>query len=309
MSNDIKILGLSGKKQSGKNTSANYLIGVFLKALHVVEDFQLTTDGELGVTDIFGDKKYAGIFDPYSTHPEFVQFAEENIWPFIKWYSYADFLKQHVCIDVLGLRYEQCYGTDAEKNTETHLKWEDMPEVITDFNGEAYSNWEKEIVKGRLGKYYKKSIDGFVFHAPGPMTGREVMQFVGTEVFRKMYNNVWVDATIRQIKKDRPGMAVITDVRFANEVDGILKQELMSDTPCGGKVVRFLRDPYEGQDQHASETALDDYDFEGNPNCIVIDNKTMTIPEQNKALHDVLAANSWIPHHIPDEVLAEVTPK
>jgi hypothetical protein len=44
------------------------------------------------------------------------------------------------------------------------------------------------------------------------------MQFVGTDFFRKMKTNVWVDATINKIKKEKPKIALITDFIFPNEV-------------------------------------------------------------------------------------------
>ena len=106
------------------------------------------------------------------------------------------------------------------------------------------------------------------------MTAREVMQYVGTEIFRKMYGNVWVDSTIRKIKQDNPTMAIVCDIRFPNEVEGVQQ--------VGGKVLRLLRDPYQGEDQHASETALDDYPPEKFD--WVVDNREQSIEEQNNAI-------------------------
>lgn len=261
-----KILGLSGKKQSGKNTSANYIVGVWLKALGICKDFSITSKGNLLVTDTFGIPDSEGIFD--INHEKTRGFCEENLDLCLKVYSFADFLKKNVCMDILGLTREQCYGTDEDKNTQTHLKWEDMPGVVT-----AYDK-----------------LNDLVYHEPGPMTAREVLQFVGTEIFRKMYYNVWVDATLRQINKDSPEMAVICDVRFKNEADSILNQE-------EGKVVRFTRNPL--QDNHESETNLDDY----NNFSYVIDNSNCSIEEQNRLLHEYLEKEEWIPTPVPEYLL------
>ena len=38
-------------------------------------------------------------------------------------YSFADPLKQDICMNILGMTYEQCYGTDDDKNTTTDLTW------------------------------------------------------------------------------------------------------------------------------------------------------------------------------------------
>jgi len=274
--NKIKILGLSGKKQSGKDTTANYIVGHTLKGLKVTSDFSITKDGKLFVTDVFGNKAYKGILDLDSRHPEYLAFAEEHIYPFVKTYSYADVLKQKVCIDVLGLTYEQCYGTNEEKNNLTHLKWENMPGITTN---------PHMLQIGAVDLGCKTF--GVTYHEPGSMTAREVMQYVGTEIFRKMYGNVWVDATIKQIKTDEPILAIIRDVRFPNEIVGIEK-----DKEIEGQILRYLRDIYKGQDQHESETALDDYKF--SKKTIIIDNQEMTIDEQNLFAHVKLAQKKWV---------------
>jgi hypothetical protein len=267
--NEVKLLGLSGKKQSGKTTTANYLVGVFLKALKITEDFSITDKGELLITDIFGNTEYCGIMDLQNRNETFKEFAEENIYPFVKVYSYADLLKKNICMDILGLTYEQCYGTNEEKNSITHLRWENMPGIIT--------------------------------HEAGPMTAREVLQFAGTEIFRKMYGNVWVDATLRQIAVDRPSLAIISDVRFVNEVEGIVNTEL---DDISGHVIRFSRDVFKGQDQHESETALDDYKFPDEVD--MIDNGSLTIDEQNKVVYDILSEKYWIPQELPPELLEKL---
>jgi len=41
-----------------------------------------------------------------------------------KIYSFADPLKQDICINILGLTYDQCYGSDDDKNTMTDLWWD-----------------------------------------------------------------------------------------------------------------------------------------------------------------------------------------
>lgn len=308
MNMEIKVLGLSGKKQSGKNTAANYIIGCFLKSLEIIRgDFKITDKGELWVPDIFGDAENECVFDVFSE--EQADFRKEYLDDIVKVYSFADTLKEDICMKVLGLTRGQCYGTDEQKNALTHLNWEDMPGVVTkevtppDYKGSTPS----QKVTGRLGKYYD-IVKGLVYHEPGPMTAREVMQFVGTEIFRKMYGNVWVDATMRKIKQDRPMMAIVTDVRFVNEVEGIVSLCTKSDIVAEGKILRLTRDVFKGQDQHESETALDDYDF-GTNNLniseeisipldnpyLILDNQNMSVEEQNVAVHKLLENVQWLP--------------
>jgi hypothetical protein len=160
---------------------------------------------------------------------------------------------------MFGLSYNQCYGTDEEKNQPTHLRWEDMPGVVTN----------KKVAKD----------NGLVYHEPGFMSCRELMQFIGTEIFRKMSGNVWVDTTIRLIQAESPRLALIGDCRFPNEVEGIQK--------AGGKVIRFTRNPFPN-DKHPSETALDKENFDWSRFDYVLDNEKMDINTQNNELYKVL---------------------
>jgi len=253
-----KILGFSGKKQAGKNSAANQLIARELRALQIVKgSVAVTPEGKIQITDLLGQEDSAGILDLERVDDAMYNFKAHYLDPYIKCYSFADTLKQDVCVNVLGLTREQCYGTDEQKNSATHLKWEDMP-----------------------------CEQGVILYKKGTMTAREVMQYVGTEVFRKMYHNVWSDATIRRIEIEQPLVALITDCRFPNEVEAIQK--------AGGKVMRLTRDIYEGQDQHPSETALDKDEFDWSKFDWVIDNHKMNLLEQMNAIGEALVEAGWI---------------
>jgi pantothenate kinase-related protein Tda10 len=45
----MKIIGISGKKRSGKNTVANFLNGVVMKKNGLVADLRMTDLGELEI--------------------------------------------------------------------------------------------------------------------------------------------------------------------------------------------------------------------------------------------------------------------
>lgn len=75
--------------------------------------------------------------------------------------------------------------------------------------------------------------------------------------------------------QESPDIAVITDLRFENEIDEVKKY--------GGKIIRLTRKIKD--DNHASEVALNDQNEKYD--C-VIDNQNMTIPEQNEAVYKVL---------------------
>ena len=91
-----------------------------------------------------------------------------------------------------------------------------------------------------------------------------------------MNSAAWVDATLVRIGKDRPDIAVIVDVRFPNEVQGIQRY--------GGKVIHLLRNPCI-LDSHASEQALDDYSgFDA-----ILDNRDIGLDEQCETVLDMIS--------------------
>lgn len=101
------------------------------------------------------------------------------------------------------------------------------------------------------------------FHEDGspvmmPMTVRQLLQELGTEAMREgLHTNVWVNALMadyRRPKMDQhnPSYWLVTDTRFPNEADAILENN--------GILLRIER-PGLSTDEHASETALDNYPF------------------------------------------------
>jgi len=235
------ILGISGRKQAGKNTTANILHGIVLKREGFIKDWNIGSNGELLV-----DSDGWGEFDVTRKDPEFVTWADNNMWPFVKIYSFADELKR-ICIELFDIPFECVYGTDEQKNqVQKHLLWENMPGVVTD-EDDWKGLWQEE---------------NLYYHAAGPMTAREFMQYFGTEVMRKMYEPIWVNSCIKKIQREQSALAIIADVRFPNEAKAIEQ--------AGGKVVRLTREVHE--DNHPSEVALDDYPFTD-----YIDNKIESI--------------------------------
>jgi hypothetical protein len=294
------ILAISAKKSGGKTTATNFIFGLEMLSLGLVEYFKINPKGRLVVPQRFDDGTENGRiedleFDPLTANTqEKYEFMATNLWPEVKQYNFADPLKKGVCMGILGLTYEQCYGIDEEKNAPTHLKWEDMPGVITEKQEDILKVVDDSLkasakkVEGRLGKYYE-IINGLVYHPPGLMSCREVMQFIGTEIFRKMYGNVWVEALVRQINAEGTNLALIGDCRFPNEVFGTQK--------AGGKVIRFTRNPYP-EDKHPSEVALDEENFDWKNFDGVLDNKDMDINTQNQELHKLLAELGVLPYEL-----------
>lgn len=177
-------------------------------------------------------------------------------------YSFADSLKKDVCIKVLGLAYDNIYGSNEDKDKLTYLKWQNMPGVCTD--------------KSLYDTFCDDSKEYIAYHEPGFMTNREVMEFVGTGLFRKMYEDCWIDATFRIAETTGSDtgttISIIEDVRSPNEVDAIQSR--------GGKVIRLTRDPL--MRTSTIERNLDSDKFDWSKFDLVIQNKSMSLSEKNK---------------------------
>lgn len=217
----VKIIGISGRKQSGKNTTANYINGCVLKAKDMVKDFYIDKDGSLAVctTDQEGVSGY-GILDITRKDSTFVEYAEKELWPYIKTYHFADYLKE-LAINLFGLDPKGVYGSDKQKNMKTHLRWELMPENTNN----------KE----------------------GRMTNREFLEHFGTSIVRKIKPNAWVDATINKIVQEDSKLAIIPDVRFPNEVEAIKDN--------GGIVIRLERNVFNDAILCESALDRDNFDW------------------------------------------------
>lgn len=121
-----KILAISGRKRAGKTTCISFLHGYELQRNHIIEKFALDERGQLFVNATFIDEKgeevqQMGMFDLSNRDPRFVDYCSTNVWPFVKAYNFADSLKS-IAINFFGLTYEQCYGSEKEKNTPTGIQ-------------------------------------------------------------------------------------------------------------------------------------------------------------------------------------------
>ena len=117
----MKIIGISGKKQSGKNTFANYVNGSILKKYGLVDDFSINKEGQLQVkTENAHGKKDWGILDITRKDDEFCSYAKDNIWPFVKVYHFADYLKK-ICVDLFDLTPQQVMELMKIKIHQLHM--------------------------------------------------------------------------------------------------------------------------------------------------------------------------------------------
>ena len=238
-----QIIAFAGKKQSGKNTACNFILAIKIAELGISKSTRLTKNGEIEITDIFDERISGKEWFPFQ--PPYVDTAslfDNELGKFVKLYAFAHKLKK-LSVELLGLKEEWVFGIDEQKNTLTHIMWDQIP----------------------------NNIEG---PPRGAMTAREVLQFVGTDMFRGLDPSIWINACMRQIEQESPEIALISDVRFENEVQAIQDK--------GGFVIGLKRNPYKKTDQHASETHIE--------NCLdmcdlVIDNTNISIAEQNKQIY------------------------
>jgi len=219
------LLAFSGKKQSGKGTLSKYVVD--------------------NVDQLFAEPSdFKGIY----------------IHKTARVFSFAEPLKT-MCMDILGLTHEQCYGTDEQKNSLTKYKWENLPH----YNVICESLWSA----------HTKTISmGPPVYPTGLMTARQILQQFGTDIYRHLHDSIWAEACIRKIHKSNVDVALIDDLRFKSEVKAV--------KDAGGYIVRLMRNPCPG-DTHPSETELDDYDgFDG------VVEADLTIWQSQRRLYQIL---------------------
>jgi hypothetical protein len=111
----------------------------------------------------------------------------------------------------------------------------DVSKLLFGFNDEQVNGKEKETIDVKWN-----------------VTPRTIMQFIGTEMFRKMMPQVipnigedfWVTLTMNKVNEYKNNV-VITDVRFDNEIAAIRKN--------GGKIIRVVRPGIKSTSTHESE--------------------------------------------------------
>lgn len=270
-----KILCIIGRRQSGKTSLASYLTGYEMKRNNRLKFFDIDEQGNLLVNTTSMDSQGnevegTGLLDITRKDYDFAKFAQHAIWPYCKLYNFADSLKQALMV-IFGVEYEQLFGTNEQKNSLTKLKWGDMPGILV--NDDSYEIKYCEIYCNVIDKNKANEF----------MTAREAMQYFGTEVCRKMYDDCWADACYRDIQLDGYSFNIIADCRFPNEA-AYMKSK-------GAKLIKLTKVPFK-DDTHESELAVDRIPLEMID--YVLDNENMTIKEKNEAALKKLMEWGWI---------------
>lgn len=201
------LIGISGKKQSGKDTVCKIIQLVYKAVYNASFDMQFVSKEHI-VNEIIEYLKSNRSMDR-SAYPER--------------HAFADKLKE--CASIILGEDRDAFEVEFRKNSKTKLH-------ITDQEGELITN-------------------------------RKFLQLFGTEVGRAIDPDLWVKALIADYRRLKSQLIdfdpswIVTDVRFPNEANAIRRE--------GGILIRVNRDTGV-EDQHPSETALDNY---GNFDLIV----------------------------------------
>ena len=236
------IILISGKKQSGKNTLAHQIVADLLNAHLPYATAYVNDEG-----DLFIEERQRGCY--LGESPKLT--TKLDIGPggrdaacgwcgheLVRIMSFADPIKDF-CMKVMGLRHEQVYGSDSQKNTATHLLWDNLP---------AYLRWK------HAQRTWWNPLSWLAFRE-GPMTAREVMQVFGTDLIRSWHPDAWAKALIQRAIEASEPLVIVPDMRFPNELAAGCDADEDDDDDVMVRAVRLQRNV--SNDSHLSETALD----------------------------------------------------
>jgi hypothetical protein len=250
------IIGISGKKQHGKDTVCKIIQYLIMKQNLATRGMKLWDLGPQSSTDpLF----HYQIWSRWDDKQRFTTSGWERK-------LFAEKLKQMVCL-LIGCTMEQLEDNDF-KNKELGEEWRVWRIQLFNFEQQwisvgkvfmSQSEAENDPEYRAISISNKTSwrIINYL------LTPRLMLQLLGTEAGRRIIHpNIWVNALFADYKPSgQPlGLAdmssyypdwIITDVRFPNEVDAIRNR--------GGVLVRVHNPRIESIDTHESETALDNY--------------------------------------------------
>ena len=251
------ILGLSGKKQSGKDTVAKIIQGfdIWKKNLALQTEYPLS--------NVFVRAYVLNRVRLYVSSWEVKKFAGT--------------LKEIVSI-LTGFTVEELENEEI-KNTNLFLSYRLLNKKANTF--EVFTSMEDLVERLNhlrtvyLDVYSAEEVNDLFVQETISVTPRLLLQTIGTDIVRTINPDIWVNSLMNdyisyadaisgtsEIKKLYPNW-IIADVRFPNELKAVKKKD--------GIVIRINRESAYNS-THSSETALDDYeDFDytiDNNNCI-----------------------------------------
>ena len=242
----FRVIGLCGRKNSGKSTVASWLTngrGLCLtrdRVLHGSKEALrwmaldiLFMPSEEHLLQFIGGQEWMNKHKDTVFHVKEQAFGEDSL-PWVE-LSFALALKQ-VCAVIFGFDFNVLLGVteEARRVRETETRYIDIA--------------QKE------------------------MTGRQILEYFGTNVLRDRYDpNVWLDTVKRVIEKniDKCNM-VVSDVRFENEIKALIEYPLWVLCRQNPFSELYLS-PREQNTEHRSQWEFILH-YERNPNHVIIRN-------------------------------------
>lgn len=241
------IIGISGKKQSGKDTVAKIIQGFDIWKRNLA----LQTEYPLSNTFV-----RAYVLNRVSIYVSYWQVKK-----------FASTLKEIVSI-LTGFKVEDLEKEEI-KNTNLFLSYKLLNKKANTF--EIFASMEDLVERLNhlrtvyLDVYSAEEVNDLFVQEIISVTPRLLLQTIGTDIVRTINPNIWVNSLFADYQPNNliyPSWC-ITDVRFPNEVKAIKEKD--------GIVIRINRESAYNS-THSSEIALDNYeDFDytiDNNNCI-----------------------------------------
>ena len=258
------IIGISGKKQSGKDTVAKIIQGfdIWKKNLALQTEYPLS--------NVFVRAYVLNRVSIYVSYWQVKKFAStlKEIVSILTGFKVEDLEKEEVKNSNLFLSYKL-----LNKKANTFEVFASMEDLVERLN---------HLRTVYLDVYSAEEVSNLFVQETVSVTPRLLLQTIGTDIVRAINPDIWVNALMSEYKEKfisggignfhapRPNYKslgypnwIITDMRFPNEVKAIKKKD--------GIIIRINRES-DNNSNHFSEIALDDYeDFDytiDNNNCI-----------------------------------------
>jgi hypothetical protein len=261
MKNPI-VIAVAGPKGAGKTSLCRLLAATYARALRQSP----CEDERSGEWDTAGLSQYPGQAHerviltcrngnsiPFTIDPSLARIA-----------SFAAPLKR-LAEDVLGIDGDLVYGDDARKSAPTDYLWDHQHVWVRWINSPdrgftVVGDPSAPLGLGISDMVYSISCESQLWKAcalhgcepsgmrSGHMTVREILQILGTDVFRNTFDNaVWIRALERDVRTCGSSLVLIDDVRFDGELEAVARM--------GGAVIRFEGC---GRGGHESERGISD---------------------------------------------------
>jgi len=251
-----------GSLQSGKTTSAAAIYGYHLTQLGLIPNCSFDEDGKMSI--IYNKNTNEGIYLDIDTEdPNILKFMKDNFWGRVKHFSFATELKDAI-IKLFSIDRKCLYGTNEDKNKETHILWDNVFPLLSESR-------RKDLSK----------------NAGKKMTGRHLMQIFGTDICRTIDEACHIRSAFTSALGFNPEIAIFPDGRFEDEFEYFdnLKRTQSNFKVWTIKLKRMKFKSNDPMEQGAPGIPDSRYD-------LVIDNENMSIIDKNEKLINFLIKNN-----------------